>query len=265
MVLNLRVVILVINTTTLRPISGLMAPLISTAHSSTKLLSLDLRDLSISLVLGLLDLLALLRDLVLTLLISLNQVHRDRLDPLLDPPGPIREPSALLAPIREILAPLVPLRDPPELPVLVKDHSAVLDPIRDRLVLLLQAKIHSGHPPNLDLPCLIRVTNTTAQDPRVLALLRLTPLLDLVPKVVLMVREALVPKTVLPAKDSPVLAQEPKLVPREVFKEHKDLKALPSEVLASHPASAKKKDINTKPKLLLVLFKTALQNTKKET
>lgn len=73
-----------------------------------------------------------------------------------------------------------------------------------------------------------------------------------------MVREALVPRTVSLVKVKSVLGQDPKLVVRVVFKEHKDPKVLPSEVPASHPASAKKKATNTKPKLLLVNFKLAL-------
>lgn len=121
--LNLKVVILVTNTTILRPVSRPQVLLVSTVHNSTKLLSQDLKDLSIGLlVLELLNLQTLLRDLVLRPLIDLNQVYRDHLDPLSDLRGQIRDLSLLLVPPREISAPPVPLRDRSELLVLLKDH-----------------------------------------------------------------------------------------------------------------------------------------------
>lgn len=67
----------------------------------------------------------------------------------------------------------------------------------------------------------------------------------------------MVPKQVSGAKARPVPVQEPKVL-RVISKLHKDLKALPLEVLVNHPASAKKRATNTKPKLVLVIFKAAL-------
>lgn len=100
---NPRVVIPVTNITVLRLVSRPKALLVNTAHNLTKLLNLDLKDLSTHLlILDLLHLQPLLRDLVLKPLIGLSQVHRDHLDLLLGLLGLTRDFSALLAPAREM-------------------------------------------------------------------------------------------------------------------------------------------------------------------
>lgn len=100
---NLRVVILVTNIIVLRPLSRPKALVVSIAHNLTKLLSLDLRDLSTDLlVLDLLHLQTLHRDLVLRPQIDLNQAHRDRLDLLSDLLDPTKDFSVLLVPAREM-------------------------------------------------------------------------------------------------------------------------------------------------------------------
>lgn len=100
---NPRLAILVTNITVLRPVSRPKALLVNTARNLTKLLSLDLRDLSTHLlVLDLLRLQPLLRELVHKPLIGLSKAHRDHLDLLLGLLGLTRDFPALLAPAREI-------------------------------------------------------------------------------------------------------------------------------------------------------------------